>query len=312
MPKAGLFAGEATESAPIDGALTTKQKGYHWMQWDAVPDRASAEFGDGKGYAATQNNYIAGVDYPHPFEGQEFSEFTISMVFKSNTEPTFAVNEQEPCGLNSPGGFALRYYSGFGSQNIDASIYSQPNGASNLRIGGGALRLESTGTAGWSPLHWYCITISYSQPLNLMVVAYVNMSLGQEVAQTLTVASNTNVSYTGATSGGFASVASYGMKSVSAPDVLVRPWKGSIGHVLIHNGYVDVTQVGGRRLFSGIDGIIALGKNGQNPFGETPLIYMPSGGPWDNRGTANVGNYPADFVLAEPLSLDQNLPPVAS
>jgi len=39
MPKAGLFAGEVTESAPIDGALTTKQKGYHWMQWGTPAPR---------------------------------------------------------------------------------------------------------------------------------------------------------------------------------------------------------------------------------------------------------------------------------
>ena len=32
MPKAGLFAGELTESAPSNGAITDKPKGYAWME----------------------------------------------------------------------------------------------------------------------------------------------------------------------------------------------------------------------------------------------------------------------------------------
>lgn len=33
MPKSGLFAGEATQNAPANGAVTDKPKGYHWMEW---------------------------------------------------------------------------------------------------------------------------------------------------------------------------------------------------------------------------------------------------------------------------------------
>jgi hypothetical protein len=33
---AGLFAGEVTESAPADGAVTTKEKGYIWFEWGNV------------------------------------------------------------------------------------------------------------------------------------------------------------------------------------------------------------------------------------------------------------------------------------
>lgn len=33
MPKAGLFAGEVTTAAPADGAITTKHKGYQWMEY---------------------------------------------------------------------------------------------------------------------------------------------------------------------------------------------------------------------------------------------------------------------------------------
>ena len=36
MPKAGLFAGEVTTAAPADGAITTKNKGYQWMEYGNV------------------------------------------------------------------------------------------------------------------------------------------------------------------------------------------------------------------------------------------------------------------------------------
>ncbi len=42
MAKAGLFAGEITSAAPANGAATTKQNGYHWMQWGSAtppPDK---------------------------------------------------------------------------------------------------------------------------------------------------------------------------------------------------------------------------------------------------------------------------------
>lgn len=44
-PKAGMFAGEVTQSAPADDSPTTKQKGYWWMEYGNVaipPDLPSA------------------------------------------------------------------------------------------------------------------------------------------------------------------------------------------------------------------------------------------------------------------------------
>ena len=46
MPKAGLFAGEVTGSAPADGASTLKQKGYHWMQYGEAPPDPCNEIWD--------------------------------------------------------------------------------------------------------------------------------------------------------------------------------------------------------------------------------------------------------------------------
>lgn len=45
MSKAGMFAGEVTESAPADGSITTKGKGYHWMQY-APSSKAPNEIAD--------------------------------------------------------------------------------------------------------------------------------------------------------------------------------------------------------------------------------------------------------------------------
>ena len=37
MSKSGLFAGKSTQDAPTNGALTTKQRGYHWFEWGSSP-----------------------------------------------------------------------------------------------------------------------------------------------------------------------------------------------------------------------------------------------------------------------------------
>jgi len=37
MSKSGLFAGQITEDAPVNGAVTLKQNGYHWFEWSTPP-----------------------------------------------------------------------------------------------------------------------------------------------------------------------------------------------------------------------------------------------------------------------------------
>ena len=88
MPKAGLFAGEVTESAPADGASTIKQKGYHWMEYGNIFKPESLSYVDGFGYASTQDNYWAGVDFAHPFSGDSYNEFTIMGVFQATSIPS--------------------------------------------------------------------------------------------------------------------------------------------------------------------------------------------------------------------------------
>ena len=310
MSQAGLFAGKSTQDAPTNGALTSMQSGYHWFEWTkAIP--TSAEFDATKGVAATQDTYWttgSGINFPHPFVGQEFTEWTISTVFKSNSVPTAGNNRREPCGINAPGGVEMKDNSG--DPALTASVWSQPDGTSNFQLANHFMELP----VGWSALDWYCVTISYSQPLNVGMVSYVNMTNGLELFYALTIVNNDVVSYTGATAGKFPTVATYGAKAVAGinPDTFSSPWQGSLGHLYVHNSYIDLSDEGNRRKFSGIDGIINLGGVGQNPFGVQPLIYLPNGGPWDSRGTANTGVYPDDFFVTLPVELDVNLPPVSS
>jgi hypothetical protein len=76
MPKAGLFAGEVTQEAPANGAVTTKDKGYHWMEWGntALP-------------APKQNRVIAWFDYEEGAGGGNTKLY-------STNEPTWYFESQ--------------------------------------------------------------------------------------------------------------------------------------------------------------------------------------------------------------------------
>jgi len=310
MSKSGLFAGKATQDAPTNGALTTKQRGYHWFEWDAVPDRTTAEFRDGIGYAATQNNYVSGaVDYPHPFVGQEFSEFTMSHVFKVSTPPS-TFEEYSLTGLNGEGGIWAAESTGF--FRLDATIWTIATGDVHRICHCPGVQMGVGDALDWDISDWYCITMSYSQSLNRAEVSYVNLNREQEIIQSMTVVDNVSVSYTYADTDKH-TVAAWGFWETDQTGAPIKqPFIGTLGSTFVHNGYLDLWEEENRRKFSGIDGIINLGNVGQSPFGEQPLIYMPSGGPWDQRGTADTGTYPSDYYIAEPTEFDVNLPPIAT
>jgi len=303
MSKSGLFAGKSTQDAPTNGALTTKQRGYHWFEWTkAIP--TSGEFSETLGGTASQNGYNGRTSFPHPFEGQTFPEFTVSVTYQVSREPTFADNRRDTFGT-----IPMKIYQWYYSSNNIIQLYGILSGGKQMALG-----IEKGAFTTWLWDHWYCCTISFSQTLDTLVMCWSNLTLGEEYWEYHVDPDNTPVDFTGATSGTAASMFAYGggQANVDAPDYMSNPFVGTLSNFVIHNKYIDLGVEGNRRAFCGIDGVINIGERGQNIFNEIPLLYMPQGGPWDSRGTANTGVYPDDFWYRQPLSLDQNLPPVAS
>jgi hypothetical protein len=78
MPKAGLFAGEVTQEAPADGAVTTKDKGYPWMEWGNVAT------------APEQSRVLAWWEFEEPSGGTGtlLYDEVAGLVFRSNNAYT--------------------------------------------------------------------------------------------------------------------------------------------------------------------------------------------------------------------------------
>lgn len=313
MAKSGLFAGEITQAAPANQAITSKQKGFQWMEHD-VWSPISGAFSSGVGYAATTDGwYVANPEVTHPLLNGSYPEFTMSTVFKSGVDPASSVH-YAPFGI---GGATTMDMFGQSSLNkIGIVVRSQTAATFNLNIVGDTVTLDSAGddTVGWSPFHWYCVTTSYSQPLNDIAISIVNMSLGLEIVRTPAVINNVNIEFHAnqCGAGHVGSSMGYGCRFGTNPTTPSIPWVGSLANTFVHNQYTDLTITGNRRKFSGIDGVINIGDVGQNPFSEQPLIYLPRGIPNDQRGTAILGDYPDDFYLSDPIEIDTDLPPEAS
>ncbi len=316
MSEAGLFAGIATQNAPDDGAVTSKPPGFSWFEWDTSQqsENTSGEFSVTTGRAATSDElYVVSPIKSLPMLGQSYAEFTMSTVFQSTLDPTngvfqsaYGVAETMRIGLQNTGG----------ARRLGVTLVAQTAAQSNVNIISHTLLLDSigTGTGGWRWFHWYCLTVCYSQALDLAKVAWVNLSLGEEVVTTPTVVNNVDVEFHVNQCGNqqaFSNMGYGGRVGLNAT-TMTQPWTGTLANSYVHNRYADLGMEANRRKFCGIDGVIDIGFNGTLPFDEVPLIFLPTGIPNDQRGTLFIGNYPADFYVLGIVETDTNLPPVAS
>ncbi len=314
--KAGLFAGEVTEQAPADGALTEKQEGYHWMEWgeDApatglVP--TSGEYSTNKGYAATQNDWSESSPiFPHPFNDEVWPLITTSVVWKLDREPVFGEDHRHAYNLHG----GVKLYLNFVQSGSYHRIQYEVLNSTTTITSSITLRLDhaASGTTGWEWSDWYCISLSYSSVLGGGYVSYVNMSRNEEVVDPLSVIFAEPVDFLDSGIGTQGSSIIWGAQEAFDSNTITSVWTGTLANIFIHNKYIDFSQQENRRKFSGLNGVVYLGESGEIPFGETPLIYMPSGGPWDNRGTAHMGDHPEDFYYNKTVEINTNPPPIAS
>ena len=305
MSKSGLFAGKMTQSAPTNGAITSMQSGYHWFEWaDVIP--VSGEFGTGVGWAATTDgSTVPAPSSTHPFFGEDYTEFTMSCIFKSSIDPA----ETQRCTVIGTGNDSqITLQRTGGNYYVHTSLRTYRSGTQTvLRAGNTQLN-----GIGWTPQDWYCVTMSYSFPLNIITVSVVNLTHGEEIITSNAPPSGAvPMAFENAGPSGAGSDMGYGCIDGTIASEADQPFFGSVSQVLIHNKYSDQLDVDERRKFSGLDGIINVG-NGQAIFGETPKIYLPRGYPDDNRGTLVIGEYPTEFHVVEPLERDVNLPPISS
>jgi hypothetical protein len=314
MPKAGLFAGEVTQSAPANLAVTSKPKGFTWMEWgNFIADfQQASEFSPTEGYVMTQDGFLGGTSFANPWTDIDTPTWTMMAVCRPEGATALLGGQSQhiiDLGITPSDSPSFN----LSKRPISDQIYfytSLANALTNQTIFFDTVEL-TVNHPTWLLTDWYCIAVSYDQanPSKARFMA-VNLTQAEETVVTPFISNTINVATPASpTTGSNKSIVGYGVRAqTSAPD---SPWRGQIGQVFVHDKALDLTQVSDRRKLSGIDGIIDLGDLGQNVFGEQPLYYTPDGLPTGNVGSIYVG-VETDYWANGTFVPATNLPPLAS
>jgi len=270
-----MFAGEVTILAPADDAVTSKPRGYVWMEYGNPPLSfipTSGEFGTNKGYAATTDNwYVGSPTLQHPLLSQSWPDVTLSTIFKASIDPS-DLQFLTPYGLGGATHMSLLRRSAnrrieFDIRSHTATVYNQ-----TLANGGITLNSSADGTIDWSVTDWYCLIFSYSQSLNSGTIVYVNLTRGEEVVESAFIANNINMEWHANNAGNSTPGSSlgWGCQFGLNATTVANGFFGTISSTFIHDDYMDLTIPANRRKFSGINGVIDTGENGELIFGATP------------------------------------------
>ena len=310
MPKAGLFAGEVTEAAPADGASTLKQKGYQWMEYGYVFEARSSTYSATKGVLATQNGWGPYVDFPHPFDGKDYSNFTMSSVFKCNQKPAFGQSYSLFDLIQEVFGTGI--------------TFNRRTPADQIYIGGVVTTADDGATGNPKTLWTGDVEVTIDHPTwgfddwYFVGVTYTSSGAGQLIVRNLDkgeqeIVSNTQdagtVNWDADSEGQANSRCCWGC-ATTVFDQAGGIFQGYISQTLINNQVTDFSNPTERAKFIGDDGVIDLGENGTLPFDEVPLVYMPSGHPSTNNGNTFIGTYPDEFFIQKALFENESLPPV--
>jgi len=313
MGKAGIFAGEVTPLAPADGASTIKQKGYQWMEYGGGFFPASSE----GGIAGTQYNYTTAVpSLSHPFASGDYSEMTFSFVGRIITPPTSvgSTDNSVPFCLSPAGvgdtrnGFLCNRQVGVAYRWL--CYMFDETGAGNVATG--SIIIPDADITDW----WW-VGFSYSATTTTAHFVAQNLTKGTTITvpENISASGNNVKFFPSATSDGTPfSPCHWGFESLAAyfpSPTLYRTFKGYLSQVMIHNKYIDLSILANRNLFCAADGVIDYGVNGEIPFGEQPLVYLPNGHPSTNKGTLFIGNWEEDFYV-NPATVSGPLPPQGS
>jgi hypothetical protein len=315
--RAGMFSGEVTKSAPADGATDPKQQaGHMYLQWDdtvAPPYEPESSFiNEVTGWAATQDGLYAGANKAHPFDGQTFSNFTMSCLAKVTSAPV--TNEDRALfNLNMGGGVSLSIRQRQEVQDRQIfwrSILTSQTGGEIMR---GTIEhdLELIYN-GWSTaghLDWSWIGLSYSQSLARAVMAIVNIERGLVFAQNIPLTNAVDLEFTtGVPADSPAAWASNAVTSLAAQG----QWRGYQSQVYMHSKFFDLLLEAERNRFVRPDGALNI-QTGSEVDGTQPLVYLENGHPSSNTGSANVGTHPADFYLdAGTTAFNHARPPLSA
>jgi len=305
MSRAGLFSGTVTESAPADNAPTTKHKGHHWMQWgEAIP--VPYQPLSGEGHTFTQDGYVGPPNFPHPFANQSYNEWTQSVVFTPQDLPIQTENAElfNIMYLGDKLNFYVRrrptsgqLYFGFNLSTKHPSLTDAISVSSSVH----EITLDHP---GWTYQHWYWIAASYDNVGGSVHWVIRNLTLGQEAIKAVSITNQLPITWTSMPTGQSFCIWGTGI-------ALDNLFLGVISQLVLHNKYIDLSVEANRDKFCGIDGVIDIGDNGENIFGEIPLVHLPRGFPQENTGTLFIGD-PSDFHSPVEISRDLILPPVAS
>lgn len=311
MPKAGLFSGEITQSAPADNAITSFPKGYTWMEYGNAFVPASTTFGASGGHAGTQEDWY-GVEpaipsFRHPFYLKSYSEFTMAFVGKMTTFPqTGDIFKQAPFGFKQ-GGVSTNFlagHDGFGGITWHASIGTIVGGDNKCVD---SLMTITAGEAAWDD--WYWVGVSYSAGGGGSgAFSIVNLETGFEKTVGIGASTGFNVEW-GANEATIESACNWGF--FRPPEPVWQPWKGYLSQIYIHNNFTDLSIAENRRKFSALDGVIDYGPVGQAPQGSQALVYLTNGHVSSNVGSIHIGDFPTDFWITEPV-VAGGTPPVGT
>ena len=265
-----------------------------------------------QGTTATQDGWNGQTSHTHPFDGQTFTEFTYSCMFKVEQVPTFLDNNRYV--FNTGAMFVKMFWSQSSSAvRIQADI---PSGSEFVVLG------KSTGHSGdlslWKYDDWYIVTVSISETTpKILQFLFSNVTRGDEVYFESTAFTCVPLDFTGL-QGSESSQFTYGALSWSTapdPDDITNFLMGKQAFLYMNEGYVDLDLPAVRNLFRDLNGRISFGADGELPMSGQPLIYLIDGHPHINKGTADIGTWKTDFYYQNEtykLEFDTEEYPVAN
>lgn len=269
--------------------------------------------GDG-GIASTQHNYRNYTgnepDFNHPFEGESYDEFTASCVGKLTSPPTGPSTASHAFNLYEYAeGMSLYafYHAGSGKVKLGCQFGSQ--------ITAGTIFADSLAIPTGQARDWWWWGMSYKKAGNIKKFAMVNLDTGYEASSTALpgVGSNESVEWIIPSTGTSDSSCNWGFDdwNVGGLGSMQNVYQGYLSQIYLHNKYIDFTQAASRRLFCATDGIISYGPQGETPFAERPLVYLPYGHPILNLGSKFIGNWDTDFWI-QPSRVAGLIPPLGT
>ena len=266
---------------------------YRFEIWASRTFNAAA----GIGYSFTVDNYLPPPNFLHPFRNQIYNEFTTSAIFSPYTLPKSEANTnifqimRDGDSLNM---FARK-------RPISNQVFFQANLASydadnpsSDSVGGYTFEITLDHPT-WLVTDWYWMALSYDSVSGSIKAALRNLTQGGEEVVDANLVSQVPIEFKAMTN-----VASFCLWG-SEFSTQLTPYL-AMSQLVIHDTYIDLSVLANRNKFCCPDGIIGIGSQGENIFGEVPLVHSARGFPQEANGTIFIGDL---SDLHDPVEIDR-------